>query len=286
MKVWHGLLVRLALLAALAPACAAAQGHATATEATRLTGAALVVPPVPIVHGTKTLYPGVHEFTACTSGCTVNASPGQSVPVTFEAWGGGGSGASGQPAFVNSGAGGGGGGGGGYGKSVITVVIPISSPGVYNKAIYSISVGRGGGGVAAAMTNLGGTSADGENGMPTTVTAPNGAVLVSATGGKGGAGDFNPRCARCGGASGGGGPNGWGGTAGYPGGLGATCNGGAGGLGGAGGGPGRSGPGYINDGGNGGTGGNVRNPPKCLGTTNFRLESGLPGGDGRAVLSW
>lgn len=288
-KVRLGALLKLGRSLLLAPSCVAlaptgvaAQGQVTAAQAGRPPKAAIFVPPVPIVHGTWSKGPGEYEFSVCPSGCNINASPGQSVPVTIETWGGGGGGASGKPAFATPGDGGGGGGGGGYGKAVTTLVVPASGT-----AIYSVTVGRGGAAVFPIMLGSGaGAAANGENGYATMVTGPNGAVLAQATGGKGGASDMGPGCSRCGGASGNGAPNGWGGTAGSPGGVSGSCMGGGGGAGGAGGGPGRSGPGYVNDGGDGGAGGNLQNIPKCMGKTNKFLGWGVAGRDGKAVFTW
>lgn len=272
-----GVLVGSALLASLMASSASAQVQPMATEAQRAPNrAALYVAPVAVPPGSWTRGRGEHMFTACKSGCDLNASPGQSVPLTIEVWGGGGGGGSGEPTFAGPGDGGGGGGGGGYGKRTIAVVIPTGMP-----TVYRVKVGAGGAGFQPNINS----GVAGAPGGATEVSTTNLGALVRATGGQGGNTSW-PGCARCGGSAGTGTMNSWGGTAGQAGGLPNNCNGGPGGAGGAGGGPGRTGPGYVNDGGNGGAGGYARNPPKCRGDDNDGLQAGSKGGDGKVVLSW
>lgn len=269
-------LMALALLAGPAAAPASAQGPITSTEARK---AARAYVDAPVIHGSWTRGVGEHSFTACASGCPMTGVPGQAIPLTIEVWGGGGGGASGQPADdYSSGDGGGGGGGGGYGKTTVTVVIPTGG----GQAHYRVKVGAGGGGTLATSS----TDTQGKHGGPTEFRATNGAVLVSATGGRGGNTEMRAGCSNCGGTAGTGSSNNWGGTTGYPGGSKAACRGGAGGYGGAGGGPGRTGGGYVNDGGNGGNGGNHHSPPICRDMKNWDLRPGIQGGNGKVVLTW
>lgn len=228
--------------------------------------------------------PGTYTITVCVhSTCTINGSPGQSVPVEIEAWGAGGAGGAGGYSTTgpngHGGAGGGGGGGGGYSKRSINVIIPSSG-----ELTYSVVVGHGGeysgshdGGFSQILAN-----------------DQNGPSVLMAPGGIGGsAGDISPFNTGIGGKSGGFGsqanPNNW---SGLPGGNGAvvtTCNGGGGGLGGPGGGPGRTAPGYINDGGDGGHGGYFRYLalPTCLAKSNNEGQGiGNPGGNGRVSFVW
>ena len=229
--------------------------------------------------------PGAHTITVCVHAtCTINGSPGRSVPVTIEAWGAGGAGGAGGYSTAgqngHGGAGGGGGGGGGYSKRSINVIIPSS--GVLT---YSVTVGYGG--TVLSGSRDGGFSqilANDQNG-PSVLRAPGGLG--------GGAGDISPFNTGRGGTSGGFGsqanPNNWSGLTGGNGAVVTTCNGGAGGLGGPGGGPGRTAPGYINDGGDGGHGGYFRKLlfPTCTAQGNNDGQGiGNNGGNGRVSFVW
>ena len=229
--------------------------------------------------------PGAHTITVCVQpSCTINGSPGRSVPVTIEAWGAGGAGGAGGYSTGGSsghgGAGGGGGGGGGYSKRSINVIIPSS--GVLT---YSVAVGYGG-------TVLSGSRDGGFSQI--LANDQNGPSVLMAPGGIGGsAGDISPFNTAKGGTSGGFGSqanlNNWSGLAGGNGAVVSTCNGGGGGLGGAGGGPGRTAPGYINDGGGGGHGGYFRRValPTCIAeSNNYGQHPGNNGGNGRVTFVW
>ncbi len=237
-----------------------------------------------INHGSWTQGPGVYTFTVCAATtCNINGTPGQSVPVTIEAWGGGGGGGGGRPHHdLHGGTGGGAGGGGGYGKTTIAATVPSSG-----MVVLSIVVGNGGGPGATGSAVAGGLDGGFSD---VRFYSSAGALVLKATGGFGG--KKQHQNASTGGAPGVGGTgtvNNWAGGAGGTGAVVSGCNGGGGGLGGPGGGPGRTGPGYVNDGGNGGHGGYFRSLtfPTCLAASdNYGMTPGVVGGNGRVTLVW
>ena len=236
-------------------------------------------------HGSWTQGPGVYTFTICSAiTCNINGTPGQSIPVTIEAWGAGGGGGGGRSNYdMHGGSGGGGGGGGGYGKTTITTTVPSSG-----MVVLSIIVGNGGG-PGPVLSSQGPGLAGGFSDVR--FNNSTGALVLKATGGTGG-GPGSPGASHSGGTPGGGGTgtiNNWAGGAGGTGAVVSGCNGGGGGLGGPGGGPGRMGPGYINDGGNGGHGGYLRSLtfPTCIAASdNYGLTPGVVGGNGKVTLVW
>jgi hypothetical protein len=231
-------------------------------------------------HGSWTQGPGTYNVSVCSTGsCDIHVTPGQSVSIKFEAWGGGGGGGGGFQDFnagtvwsTLGGPGGGGGGGGGYDIRTLPATAGTT---------FSVQVGSAGpGGTPGAPC----AQAAGGDGGESHVMQPGGTYVVRATGGAHGlyGGNCPGSTGSLGGAGGRGSFAGSTGAAGTAGAITPGCAGGGGGTGGVGG-----GPGSINNGGGGGHGGWMHHALTCTAhALNYQLTSGTGGKNGKVLITW